>query len=124
MLSQRRGEARAAPESDYSRSLSKGHCQPPAPAQKSCGKRRCKAALRKKRPRSGVQTPSALPPTSFHASELKRYKARTVRGSTREVTMASTAFDLGLRGVAVGLFLVICIALLRCAPLRLAARLA
>ena len=38
--------------------------------------------------------------------------------------MASTAFDLGLRGVAVGLFLVICIVLLRCAPLRLAARLA
>jgi AraC-like DNA-binding protein len=38
--------------------------------------------------------------------------------------MASTALDLGLRGVAVGLFLVICIVLLRCAPLRVAARLA
>src|SRR4051794_38541349 len=38
--------------------------------------------------------------------------------------MASTALDLGLRGVAVGLFFVICIVLLRCAPLRVAARLA
>jgi AraC-like DNA-binding protein len=37
--------------------------------------------------------------------------------------MASTAFDLGLRGVAVGLFLVICAVLLRSGPFRLAARL-
>lgn len=37
--------------------------------------------------------------------------------------MASTALDLGLRGVAVGLFLVICAVMLRHAPFRLAARL-
>ena len=37
--------------------------------------------------------------------------------------MASTALDLGLRGVAVGLFLVICAVILRHTPFRLAARL-
>ena len=38
MLSRRRGEAWAAPESDYSQSPPKGHCRPLAPVQKSCGK--------------------------------------------------------------------------------------
>ena len=37
--------------------------------------------------------------------------------------MVSIALDLGLRGLAVGLFLVVCAVLLRWAPLRLAPRL-
>src|SRR5712672_265814 len=84
MLSQRRGEAWAAPESDHSKSLLKGHCRPSAPVKKVAEKAIRSDLRKKKRPRSGVQTPSALSPTSFRASKLRRYKAWTVIGSTRE----------------------------------------
>src|SRR5258707_6431204 len=39
MLSRRRGEAWAEPESDYSKSRPKGHCQPWTRLRKSSGKR-------------------------------------------------------------------------------------
>src|SRR3954465_12470906 len=58
MLSQRRGEVWAAPESDYSRSLSKRHCQPWATRQKVVETAQHPAAMRGTRSRDETNLPA------------------------------------------------------------------